>query len=495
MKLPIFKFNKLKVLPQLGNRDLVCLTMSGNSLKLAHASISPTRREILNVARCDIQGLSDDDIARVIRTSFDNLKLKTPEVINIIPVHLTITKNIEIPSQDPQEIKEIIDLQGSKHTPYSREEIIIDHLDLGVYRRNYTKILLIIVTVNVIRRQIDILKKAGLDVEKVFFVPEPLTQVYAKTSAQEAPDVVRALLHVDSDYTDFIVVAKGKPIFTRSIPIGMQHFAVEKARYQQRFVEETKKSLESYANENIDKQPEQIIITGASDETLIAHDELSRQLGLNVTGFSFLENAPLSGGALKDAQSVKGVSFVDVIAPLIAHGHTEANLIPEEIRLRKIFEEKSKDLLMAGISIMIVFVLICCILMGNIYFKTSFLRRLKHKYEPINQEAKKLEDTYAKMQTIKYYLRYRGMPMVVLDELYGLIPMEIRLNNIRLEPDGRFTINGNSRTMATVFSFISDMEESAYFRNVETRRTTKRKEGEQELVDFEVVCIIEGVQL
>ena len=85
------------------------------------------------------------------------------------PAHLTIAKNIEIPSLDPDEIKEIIDLQAGRHTPYSRGEIIIDYINIGTYRENYTKILLVIVTLSVVRRQIEILAKAGLITEKVFF--------------------------------------------------------------------------------------------------------------------------------------------------------------------------------------------------------------------------------------------------------------------------------------------------------------------------------------
>ena len=66
----------------------------------------------------------------------------------------------------------------------------------------------------------------------------------------------------------------------------------------------------------------------------------------------------------------------------------------------------------------------------------------------------------------------------------------MRIKDIRLNAESRLTLAGNSRTMATVFSFISNMEESPYFKSVETRRTTKRKEMGEELVDFEIVCMI-----
>ena len=144
----------MNVFPKIGIRDAICVSLSGDNLKLAYAKISPTRKELVDLVSYEIQGLSDEEIIKSIRSSLDSLKLSSPDVTIIIPSHATIAKNIEIPSLDEQEIMEIVDLQAGRHTPYSREEIIVDYINIGAYRENYTKILLIIVTLNVIRRQI-----------------------------------------------------------------------------------------------------------------------------------------------------------------------------------------------------------------------------------------------------------------------------------------------------------------------------------------------------
>ena len=46
-------------------------------------------------------------------------------VICTIPANAATAKNIEVPSIDPEEIKSIINLQASHHTPYSKEEVLI----------------------------------------------------------------------------------------------------------------------------------------------------------------------------------------------------------------------------------------------------------------------------------------------------------------------------------------------------------------------------------
>lgn len=42
--------------------------------------------------------------------------------------------------------------------------------------------------------------------------------------------------------------------------------------------------------------------------------------------------------------------------------------------------------------------------------------------------------------------------------------------------------------MAVIFSFVEDLNKSGYFREVKTRYTSKRKEGEREVADFEIVA-------
>ena len=151
MKTPSLKLLKLPTLSHIGMQDVVVVDLSGNSLKLVYAKVWHNKIEKLDLFAKNITGLSDDDISRVIRTIFNEHKLNPRTILNVLPSNLAITKNIEIPSRDHQEIREIVNLQAGRHTPYSREEIIVDYLDVGTYRHNYTKVLLVIVAKNIIK--------------------------------------------------------------------------------------------------------------------------------------------------------------------------------------------------------------------------------------------------------------------------------------------------------------------------------------------------------
>ncbi|MCK5259775.1 MAG: pilus assembly protein PilM [Candidatus Omnitrophica bacterium] len=483
----------MSVFPHIGIKDIICVSLSGDNLKLAYAKVSPTRKELVDLVSYEIQGLSDDEITKSIRSSLDSLKLYSPEVIVTVPSHATIAKNIEIPSLDAREIREIVDLQAGRHTPYSREEIVIDYINIGAYRENYTKILLIIVTLSVIRRQIDILERAGLRVEKVYFTPEVITRLSSSALKIGQAGTVQTLIHVDAHFTDFINICKGEVIFIRSIPIGKQHLTSEQDRYQMRFVDEVKKSLETYQSEDIGSMPEEIILMGSIREESELQDLLSKMLYMPIKYFPYLDQSPMASQELKKSLSVGQDSFLDVIAPLITPARIQINLIPEEIKLRKKFEEKSKDLVTAGVYIMTILAMLCLMLISKIYFKAAYLNDLSETYEPVIQASKRLEKDFSQMRLIKRELKDRHIAIGALAELYDLIPTDIQINGIKFSLQGRFSIEGNSRTMGTVFSFIGNMEESGFFKNVESKRTTKRKEDGEEIVDFEIICTLENV--
>ncbi len=106
--------------------ERVCIDFSGDNFKFARLQSLSNKKEITDLVIKDIRNLSDSDISKVIRTSLNEAGAKGRNVICTISSHLVMSKNIEVPSRDPKEIQEIINLQSGRYTAYSREEIILD---------------------------------------------------------------------------------------------------------------------------------------------------------------------------------------------------------------------------------------------------------------------------------------------------------------------------------------------------------------------------------
>lgn len=473
------------------NRDFVGIDLSTNTLKIVHLRAYPNRKELLNLAHRNLSGLSDIEIAKLISDCLLEFKVKNPYIANIISSNLVITKNIEIPSTDPSEIRQIINLQAGRHTPYSREEIIVDYIDIGTFKQSYTKVLLVILARSNLKRQYDLLEKAGLSIEKTFFAPEAFGGSIFKSSQLEAQDAPINFIHIDEAFTDFTIILKGKPIFIRNIPIGAQHITQDSQRYLSRFVEEAKRSLEAYQSEDIERMPKMIILYGAIHDLTSLSSSLSEGLNLPVRSASYSQDLIFSEGARKVLLETKNLSFLSVIAPLLDWQALKVDFIPEEIRLKKEIKERAKDLVKTGILSLAVFVLIFFILITKIYFKSLYLSKLNLRYQQLEEETKKLQGDFTKISLIRNYLANRGYSLEVLMELYNLLPLELQLDDIRFDLQGRLNLKGTSETMSSVYSFVDGMEKSRYFKAVKLKYTTKRKEGTKDLTDFEISSLLE----
>ena len=470
----------------------ISVDLNGDVLKIAYIKASAIKRGLINLISKDITGLSDDEIAGVLGVSLTEAKVANPDVISLVPLNLAIIKNIEIPSSNPQEIGEIVDLQAARHTPYSQEEIITGYVNIGTSQSNYTRILLVIVNKNVIRRQLEILKKAGLNIGKVVFEPEGINNAISKIMKLGSEELPVAIIHIDKTSSDFIASLKGKIIFARNISIGTQHFLNDKEKCVNDLKEEIKKSLETYQSEEAGGTLSALVLSGAEypcQEEKLA-DLLKDALEVPIKTFTY-DGLPLSKEAREVISENKNSSFTDVIAPFLTVEQLQIDLIPAEVKIQRVFKERSRNIIQTAVLVAVILVLIGSILISKIYFKESYLEKLKSEYQQENQKAGDLEKTFEKVQLVRGYLSHRGYTVEVLSNLYDLITPEIYLDEIRFDRRGTFSIKGTSTSMSSVFSFITSMEKSKYYKDVKPNYTRKREEEGTNLVDFEIVSVLE----
>lgn len=468
-------------------KEVLGIEFEKNRLKVAHLRATLQKEEVVNLIHKDTSGLSDTDIAQALLGIIDTISAKSLEVVDIINPSSVITKNIEVPSVDPKEIKEIVSLQAGRHTPYSREEIIVDYVNLGVYRKNYTRLLLVIVNRNIIKRRFDILNKAGLIPEKVIFSAEAVALNCARLLNLETENSEAGIIHIDEESTDFIIVFKNKPIFIRPIPLGAKQLVFEKQNYALRFLEEIKRSQEAYLSEDIGKLPSRFILTGGIE----ALGGIDKEMNIPLERVSYLRNISFSEKILKDLSLNKNISFFNTLSSLVSIEKIKIDLIPEEIKLKKALQIRAKELFKTGILVLSILVVLFFILLSKIYFKTLYLKNLDKKYQALSLEAKEVENSFSRLSLVKNYLSKRGYSLEVLAQLYDILPKEIELSNIRFEEAGKFSLRGSALSMSVVFSLVDNLEKSNYFKEVKTRYTTKRKTSTGDVTDFEIVCNLE----
>jgi Tfp pilus assembly PilM family ATPase/Tfp pilus assembly protein PilN len=472
------------------NKEIVVVSLTATGLKIGCLRVLGQKKELQSLFYKDITGVSEADVAKAALEAVVALKLKDPLFLTVIPSQVVITKNIEVPSTNPREIKEIISLQAGRHTPYSREEVIADHIDIGVYKKNYTKILMVIVTSKVIKKQLEILGKSGIKAEKILFVPETTAWAIGKSLRLDTSTLPAAFLHVDRDSSDFTVVYKAKVIFVRSIPLGSLTLTKEPEKYNPKLCEEVKKSFEAYQAEDIEKNPKSLYLIGSVDKLEGVCASLEELLKISIKSTPYMKNIALSRAVIEYLSEDKGVSFFDIVASLSGSEEARVNLIPEEVKLKQVLQKRGQDLLQMGILLLTILLLGFFMLLSNIYFKSAKVKILDEKLIKLDAQTNALEADFMKITLMREYFSGQGYALDVIGELVEQVPKEIELNEIRYDGQGKLSVKGIADSMSAVFGFVDSLSKAKYFKDVKTKYTTKRKEAGQEVVDFEINSLL-----
>ncbi len=471
--------------------DFLGIEIGATHLKIAHVRSTGLRREVVDLIAQEIREMNDEDVAAFIKRSTASLNLKDPVVYLSVPLHAVITRSIEIPSRDPEEIKEIVNLQASRHTPYSRSEIIIDMSTLGVVRENYTKVLLVIAPRDLVTRQTKILQRAGMALKKVIFSPEGLCIAVSKILNIENSDATVAVIHMDSAYTSFLVTQRSKILYVRGISIGAEQLMNERELYAEKFVDELTKSLESYTADEAGPKISQAVLTGVLGEATDLDDLFRESLQMSIRHQTYFNTFTISAGARAVAVASKMVSFFGVVSSLLLFDKIKIDLVTEERRLELELHARAKQMLTTGVLTLIVLVFLFTTFTSKIYFKKTYLHNLIARYQHTKEEAKGLEEVFSKTQVIKDYLSGRGQSLEALTQVYDALPGDVRVVGLRYDEAERFTVRGTSRSMSSVFAFVTNLEKSSEFQNVKAKYVTARAEEGQDVQDFEISMMIE----
>lgn len=463
--------------------DIICLSLSEDTFK----AVQIKRGKLVEVAAIDIKGVGDSELARTIQPSLKKFTSKTALIVNVIPAGMTTTKNIEIPSTNAEEIKSIVNLQASRHTPFSREEIQIGYINTGVYKSNYTKVLLVIANRNVIKRNLTVFEKAGLKIRYVLFAPEGIAKFYTDALNAQGVNIPAAIIDIGKTSTDFTIINNGVAISSRGIPIGSHHLATEGTVARGKLTDELSKTIDSYKAEDIDQLPSRFILTTQDEHTKDLAAVLKEKFKWNTEINPYLDYVNPAGGVLESlVQEYPEQSFLDVIAAGSVAGEAQVNLIPEEIQLQKTVEDQGQEILRTVMLGFVILIVIAVAFGMKMYFTNAFLTKLKDTNSSNDKRVTELKGQFLKTNLIERFLSERTVSLDVINELYRNIPNEIYLTSLLMDEKGNISLQGISDVPSLVFNLGSSLKESTLFKSVEIKSTTAKKDRGKDVSSFEI---------
>ena len=482
----------LKKLFQKQEQVTTVFQIDNSWLRLIQVKTLKREKKISMIKAMEITSLSDEEIALKISELAVELRINSRYLILAIPRHFTTTRNLDLPSANPLEIKDMIELQIGKQTPYASDEVIKDYQILGSNADGYSRVLLVIVHRDIVGRYFKILESAGLKVQKVSFSSEGLLNwrslVYREKLSTEK---VHILIEVDYDTSDFEVVLNDKLVFGRSISLGFSQIPGQLELWQKKFIEEINHSIYAYQNEIMGKEIDRIIISrprlvGDSLDKAV----LEKEFGASVEIIDQFQDIPLTEEGVNSYNNLirTDLSFAGLIGLGLPASEHKIDLVPQEHQIGKAVKEKGKDLYLMGILLVFILVAVSGVFMGRMYNKERYLAQLKQRLEQIQNKTKELNGMIRGIETIKDRVYTRGISLNLLYEVHRVVSPEIYLVSISFDGKDSLTLRGESNEMSEVFNFVNKLEESPFFQNVKSKYATKRKEGDKEITDFEISC-------
>lgn len=473
--------------------DNICVSLDDNILKVAQIQ-SGKKSSVSNIAAKSLEGVKEADIPRIIGSVLRGLKAKPSNLTLVLPSSVATTKNIEIPSVNDDEIKSIVNLQAGRHSPFSREEIQIGYINIGVFKANYTRVLLIIVNKKVIKDKLSLFHKAGYKIEHISFGAEAVSNLYSEALGLSGEPAPSGIIDISESYTEFVMTFQGKAIMSRSIPVGRIQLASDAQTAKDKLIEEISKTIESYKTEDIGEAPSNYLITCDDASIQALQEALRAKLEIQAEIISYVDYAQATKNVLsKMGKEYAANNFLDLIATGLFMDKTEVDLMPEDIKIQRNIEDQGAQFLKAASLGFLFLILLACSLFLKTYFKQSYYTTLTEKYENNRQEVVSLEDQSRRVKIIRNYLDTRMKSLDVIKQLNNTIPKEIYLTGIFLDEEGNISIQGISDISSLIHNLVTRLKESPEFSSVNLKSSSSKKDRGKNVHAFEITLKIKDM--
>ena len=404
-------------------------------LKVIQAAPSVKDNKITKVVVEKIGGLDDEEIAQRITELAKELEINPDMFTLAVPHQLAAIRNIELPSTNPEEIKDMVDLQIGKQTPFSKEEIIYDYVIITANTEGYSKVMLTIVRQSLIDRYFKILERAKLETEKVTLSSEGLLS-WCHLACKGMPDEkAYAIVDVDYDTSDFSVVSKDKLIFCRNISVGFSQSQNRVTSWQEKFLEEIRLSIYAYQNEVMDKDVSKVIITGSEMVTNDLNESVIKEkFGLPVEVVPQLKDIPQSLDTPDDQKvSVRNLSLCSLFGLALSYPLQKISLISPQLKIEKGVRERGKDLYLFGIYLIFILATISSIFFGRMYNNEQYLKQLKKEIVKLEPRVDALGQMRKETTGIKARSSAKDYSLNFLYEIHNVISPEVYFSSISFE--------------------------------------------------------------
>ncbi|MBI4340944.1 MAG: pilus assembly protein PilM [Candidatus Omnitrophica bacterium] len=472
-------------LPAPVGRSFTALSIDGQWVKLLHATGAPRGRTIASLIVLPVPE-GDAGLVDALRQRCRAQGIEPESVLIANPSHLTTTRVFSVPSSEWREIRDIVELQAEKHTPYSKEEILTDFSIVETDAAGYSKVMLVISHQEVVNRAIRIAEAMGWSLERVGLELEGLAG-WLRAVRGATPKQPVLVADVDAEVTTAAVIRQQKILFHRSLPFGVKQLIAEPSGVPSRLIAELRRTLEAFEAEGWQQPVSDIVLTGQVERLPDLKAQLQQGLEIPTEAVAAAERFALGPGVVA-AQAELGQSSFASLLGLSVGAETGIDLTPKPLRLHRVFELRTRALITLGCQLIAAVVLVAGLAVFEAQQRERYRGWLRAESERAGLETSALDFSLKQVELVRGWLTARGRFLELLVELNRRSSDAIRWDTLEFVQSDRLLLKGTSSEMPKVYEMVSALEKSGLFAKVDAKKVTKRRDGEENVTSFELTC-------
>ena len=302
--------------------------------------------------------------------------LPNSDFVAILPRHQATLRILTLPSNEPAEIASMVALASEELAPYPREQLAIRHHVLGALPTGESRVVVVLVHLEVINQQVERLRQAGLEPGRIAFSTACLHA--ATTTSPQAPSGRFALAHVSSDALEVVVIDSGSLEFSR----GVAHHGpwdLDSVAGREALGYEIRDALAAYRRESEEGEGLGLLyITGdrLNGEVFAA---LESAVGKPCQAVDFLEHT------LTDSDDSVGVAVVALGAALAASGRAAMSFdfLPPTLLQHRALREFQSSLRHGGVMVALLLILLLAAFGQSVYQRMALIKELRLQAQAI----------------------------------------------------------------------------------------------------------------
>jgi Tfp pilus assembly protein PilN len=403
--------------------------------------------------------------SKIIRSSCQRNKIDFKKDFScVIPRHLLTIKDFEVPSTNADEIEQMVNFQLQDSLPYRLEDLSIQNLIYPSQKEGYSRIKSIVVQKELIGDLLEIANLSQIKISKIDLSSNVLLNRFRMIYSKE-PFFKEAslLINVEGESVDFVFLKNGHALLSRGMLLNKENF-------KERFLKEFEKSLSLFNHEFSDKLLS-VFLWGKRHNLSILADLISKQTNLKTE-------------TKEDEDLLKSLAYSSY------KQRSKINLMPRAIKEKQRQSLKRRSFLKITFLSIIMVLFLLLALFFDFKEKEKQLAVINSQIEQIESEAIGVQQ---KINIIEEALAKQAQTLQsleILKELYLVTQPGIFFNSFSLIPAKSGVIKGQAEELDKILEFVSRLESSPLFENVELKYSSKRRLKEKEIVDFEVAFFI-----